>query len=36
MKTQMTPMDGHPIRDMANDVGVLIEDIGKAITTPLR
>ncbi|URN93040.1 MAG: YhcN/YlaJ family sporulation lipoprotein [Candidatus Pristimantibacillus lignocellulolyticus] len=36
MKSQMTPMDGHPVRDMAKDVGILIEDIGKAITAPLR
>ncbi|MCR8655848.1 YhcN/YlaJ family sporulation lipoprotein [Paenibacillus endoradicis] len=36
MKTQMVPMDGHPVRNMAKDVGILIEDIGKAITAPLR
>jgi len=36
MRSQMTPMDGHPVRDMAKDVGTLIEDIGKTITAPLR
>lgn len=36
MKSHMTPMDGHPVRDMAKDVGILIEDMGKAFTAPLR
>jgi len=28
--------DGHPIRDLATDVGDLIRDIGNAVTAPLR
>lgn len=29
-------MDGHPIRDFGEDIGALIEDIGNAITAPVR
>ncbi|BAU25965.1 YhcN/YlaJ family sporulation lipoprotein [Aneurinibacillus soli] len=27
---------GHPIRTLANDVGVIIQDIGRAVTAPFR
>jgi len=33
---QMQPMDGHPMRNMANDIGQLLKDMGKAVTEPLR
>lgn len=33
---QMQPMDGHPMKDMANDIGELLKDMGRAVTEPLR
>lgn len=33
---QMMPMDGQPIRNMANDVADLLEDMGRAVTEPFR
>jgi len=33
---QMQSTDGHPIRDMANDIGQLLEDMGNAVTRPFR
>lgn len=33
---QMQPMDGHPVRDMANDIGDLLRDMGNAVTEPFR
>lgn len=32
----LTPMDGRPVQDFANDVGELITDMGRAITAPFR
>ncbi|QAY65931.1 YhcN/YlaJ family sporulation lipoprotein [Paenibacillus protaetiae] len=32
----IAPLDGHPVRNFANDVGVLINDIGRTITAPFR
>jgi exo-beta-1,3-glucanase (GH17 family) len=34
--SQMVPLDGHPVRNFATDVEVLIKDIGRAVTAPLR
>lgn len=36
IKGQMVPMDGHPIRNMAEDITVLLEDMGRMVTEPLR
>ncbi|MFX3635905.1 MAG: YhcN/YlaJ family sporulation lipoprotein [Candidatus Pristimantibacillus sp.] len=36
IQTQMVPLDGHPVRNFTEDVGILIQDIGRAITAPLR
>jgi len=33
---QMVPLDGHPIRNLSEDVGTLIRDMGRTITAPLR
>lgn len=33
---QMQPMDGHPMRDMAHDIGQLLKDMGRTVTEPLR
>jgi YhcN/YlaJ family sporulation lipoprotein len=34
---QMVPLDGHPIHNTAEDIGVIIRDIGHALTqTPVR
>ncbi|UVI31873.1 YhcN/YlaJ family sporulation lipoprotein [Paenibacillus spongiae] len=35
-QTQMVPLDGHPIRNMSEDAGILIRDIGRTITAPFR
>lgn len=34
--SQMLPLDGHPVRNFATDVEVLIQDIGHTITAPFR
>jgi len=36
IKGQMVPMDGHPIRNMAQDITTLLEDMGRVVTEPLR
>lgn len=32
----VAPLDGHPVRNFANDVSVLISDIGRTVTAPFR
>jgi len=32
---QMVPLDGHPVRNFATDIGVLIKDIGRTVTAPM-
>lgn len=36
MQRQMRPLDGHPVRNLTEDIGTLIRDIGRAVTAPLR
>ncbi|MCQ6558575.1 YhcN/YlaJ family sporulation lipoprotein [Paenibacillus mendelii] len=36
VQSQMVPLDGHPIRNMTEDVGTLIRDMGRTITAPFR
>lgn len=36
MQGQMKPLDGHPIRNMTEDIGTLIRDIGRTVTAPFR
>nr|WP_281423180.1 YhcN/YlaJ family sporulation lipoprotein [Paenibacillus oenotherae] len=36
MQRQMVPLDGHPVRNFTEDIGILIRDIGRAVTAPLR
>jgi len=36
IRSQMVPLDGHPVRNFAEDVGILIQDIGRAATRPFR
>jgi len=32
----LKPLDGHPVRNFAQDVGILIRDIGRTATAPFR
>ncbi|QMV42957.1 YhcN/YlaJ family sporulation lipoprotein [Cohnella cholangitidis] len=36
LHSQMLPLDGHPVRNFTEDVGILIQDIGNRVTRPLR
>lgn len=36
MQQQMVPLDGHPIRNFTEDIGILIQDIGRSVTAPFR
>ncbi|GGD75478.1 YhcN/YlaJ family sporulation lipoprotein [Paenibacillus nasutitermitis] len=36
LHSQMVPLDGHPIRNLSEDIGTLIRDLGNTITAPLR
>lgn len=33
---KLKPLDGHPIRNTAEDVNILIKDIGRAVTKPFE
>ncbi|WP_337098502.1 YhcN/YlaJ family sporulation lipoprotein [Paenibacillus sp. YIM B09110] len=36
MSQQMVPLDGHPVRNFTEDVGIIIRDIGRTVTAPFR
>jgi len=36
LQSQMVPLDGHPVRNLSEDVGILLRDIGHAVTAPFR
>ncbi len=36
IQSQMVPMDGHPVQNLTQDIEVLLNDMGRAITAPLR
>ena len=36
LHSQMVPLDGHPVRNFSEDVGILLRDMGRTVTAPFR
>jgi len=36
VRSQMKPLDGHPVRNFAEDVATIIRDVGRTATAPFR